>query len=173
MAVTIIRYPDRPLLIDHNGRTAGLDLRQHACPDCINFLVELVSESVRPLERALDLRKVMRIELAYDPALFFTQKPSNICYGRFYPAVDVGQRYVVRRGAGVLEDGVNEFARGLGFLCNLAIFGSIDLHALCKNLIIRRRLHLGDYHLTEGESALQRSHVRARQVAIGRDIFIG
>jgi DNA invertase Pin-like site-specific DNA recombinase len=96
--------PDRPLLIDHNGRTAGLDLRQHACPDFINFLVELVPESVRPLERALDLRKVMRIKLAYDSALFFTQKPSNICYGRFYPAVDVRQRYVVRRGAGVLDD---------------------------------------------------------------------
>jgi hypothetical protein len=92
------------LLIDHNGRTAGLDLRQHACADFIDLLVELVPEGVCPLERALHLRKVMRIELAYDSALFFTQKPSNICYGRFYPAVDVRQRYVVRRGAGVFDD---------------------------------------------------------------------
>ena len=52
-------------------------------------MIELVSESVRPLERAFDLQKFMRIELADDSALFFTQKPSNICSGRFYPAVDM------------------------------------------------------------------------------------
>ena len=167
------RDPDRPLLIDHNRCSAGVDLGQHIRADLINLLVELVSEGINPLERALNLRKVVRLELADESAIFFVQEPSNIRYGSFYPAVDVRQRHIVRRGAGVLDDRVDEFACGLGFFRNLGVFGPIDLHALCKSRVIRRRLHLGDNHLTQREGALERSHVRARQVPIGRDIFIG
>ena len=105
--------------------------------------------------------------------MFFVQEPSNIRYGSFYPAVDKRQRHIVRRGAGVLNDRAEEFACGLGFFRNLGIFGPIDLHALRKSHVIRRRLHLGDNHLTQGEGTLERSHVRARQVPIGWEIFIG
>src|ERR1700761_9707719 len=107
------------MLIDHNRCSAGVDLGQHTRADFINPLVELVSEGVSPLERALNLRKVVRLELANELAMFFVQEPSNIRYGRFYPAVDVRQRHIVRRGAGVLNDRVDEFAYGLSSFRNL------------------------------------------------------
>jgi hypothetical protein len=106
----------------------------------------------------LNLRKVVRLELADELAIFFGQKPSNIRYGSFYPAVDERQRYIVRRGVGVLNDRADEFACGLGFFRNLGIFGPIDLNALAK---------------ATSSGALERSHMCARQVSIGRDIFIG
>ena len=41
-----VRDPDRPLLIDHNRRSAGVDLSQHTRADFINPLVERVPEGV-------------------------------------------------------------------------------------------------------------------------------
>jgi hypothetical protein len=116
-----------------------VDLGQHIRADLINLLVELVSKGINPLERALNLQKVVRVELADESTIFFAQVPSNIRYGSFYPAVDVRQRHIVRRGAGVLDDRVDEFACSLGLFRNLGVFGPIDLHALCKSCVIRRR----------------------------------
>ena len=96
----------------------------------------------------MNLRKVVRLELADELAIFFVQQVSNIRYGSFYPAVDERQRHIVGRSAGVLNDRADELACRLGFFRSLGILGPIDLHALCKSRVIRRRLHLGDNHLT-------------------------
>ena len=57
----------------------------------------------------------MRFELADESAILFVQVPPNIRCGSLYPAVDVRQRHIVRRGAGVFNDRVDKFACGLGF----------------------------------------------------------
>jgi hypothetical protein len=51
-------------------------------------LVEIVSKVINPLERALNLWKVVRLELADESATFFVQEPSNIPHSSFYPALD-------------------------------------------------------------------------------------
>jgi hypothetical protein len=92
--------------------------------------------------------------------------------GGFDSAVDSRQRDVVRRGAGVLDDGGNKLARGLGLLFDFGVFCLKDAQALRKGRFIRRRFHFGNDHLAQRERAFKRSHVRARQVPISRDIFV-
>ncbi|MFZ0839379.1 MAG: hypothetical protein WAM77_18090, partial [Xanthobacteraceae bacterium] len=66
----------------------------------INLLVEIVSKAINPLERALNLGKILRLELADELAVFFVQEPPNIPYGSFYPALDERQGHIVRGGTG-------------------------------------------------------------------------
>jgi hypothetical protein len=142
------RDPNRPLLIGHDSCGAGVDLGHHVGTDLIDLLAQLGSERIHPPERALNLGEVARFELADELIIIFVQEPPHIGYGGFDPAVDVRQRHIVRRGAGVRYDRGDELARRVGFLRNLGIFGPIGLQALGKSRVIRRRLHLGNDHLS-------------------------
>ena len=49
--------------------------------------------------------------------------------------------------------------------------GFIGLLAIRKTGLVRRRLHLGDYHSAQCERLLQRANVHSHQMSVSFDVF--
>jgi hypothetical protein len=74
-------------------------------------------------------------------------------------------------GGEIIDDRIDQGTRGLRFLMDLQPFRLVDLLALSKACIVRRRLHLGDHHPAKRQRLLQRADIHPRQMPVGLNVF--
>ena len=107
------------------------------------------------------------------PRILFTQIAAEVVVHGLDTIVDPAEPGIVGSGGEIIDDRIDQGTRGLRFLMDLQPFRLVDLLALSKACIVRRRLHLGDHHPAKRQRLLQRADIHPRQIPVGLNVFGG
>jgi len=105
------------------------------------------------------------------PLVLLAQMTAEVADDILDPIVDPAESRIVRIGGGVVDDRIDQRARGQRFGIDVLALRLVDLLQVRESGLIRRHLRLRDHHPANRQRLLQRADVHPRQMAIGFDIF--
>ena len=167
-------YGDQHHLLLLGYRLVGVLAQQieHIRAYAIQLLVEVVAHLVDALEFVVDGLGLAGIEQGQHALVLRVETAAGIVIDGVQPGLEPAQRCHVGEARTLLDQPVNQGARGLDFQVDLSVQCIVAIAQRLVAGVVGRRLQLFDHDAAYRKRPLQRTDVGARQIAIGRDVSV-